>query len=53
MQTSQRKIPYPGAENGVPANYHWAEVLEKYEKELEDFKHSIQNLETSKHEISK
>jgi len=45
MQTSQRKIPFPGAEEGVPANYHWAEVLQKYEKELDDFKRSIRNLE--------
>ncbi len=45
MQTSQRKIPYPGAENGVTANFHWSQVLEKYEKELDDFKRSIENLE--------
>lgn len=37
MQTSQRKIPYPGFEDGRPANYHWTQVLQKYEKELDDF----------------
>jgi len=47
MQTSQRKIPFPGAEDGKPANYHWIEVLKKYEKELEDFKRQIQDLETN------
>jgi len=47
MQTSQRKIPYPGSEDGKPANYHWTAVLEKYEKELDDFKHNIHDLETS------
>ena len=45
MQTSQRKIPYPGSENGKPANYHWTQVLQKYEKELDDFKQHIRDLE--------
>ena len=36
MQTSQRKIPFPGAENGEPANFHWTQILGKYEKELAD-----------------
>jgi hypothetical protein len=43
MQTSQRKIPFSGAENGEPANYHWSQVLEKYEKELNDFKKYIES----------
>jgi hypothetical protein len=46
MQTSQRKIPYPGFENGKPANYHWNQVLKKYEEELDDFKSYIHDLET-------
>ena len=46
MQTSQRKIPFPGTEDGAPANYHWTEVLKKYEKELDDFKQSIGDLES-------
>jgi hypothetical protein len=32
IQTSQRKISYPGFEDGKPANHHWIQVLEKYEK---------------------
>jgi len=46
MQTSQRKIPFPGAEKGVAANFHWSQVLEKYEKELEDFKKYLNEVET-------
>ncbi len=46
MQTSQRKIPFPGGEKGEPANFHWTQVIEKYEKELDDFKHHIHDLET-------
>lgn len=45
MQTKQRKIPFGGAENGKPANFHWTQVLAKYEKELEDFKQQVYNLE--------
>jgi hypothetical protein len=45
MQTSQRKIPFPGTEDGKPANYHWTAVLQKYEKELDDFKQHIRDLE--------
>jgi hypothetical protein len=48
MQTRQRKIPYPGFENGMPANFHWIQVLEKYEKELDDFKRYLHDLETSR-----
>jgi hypothetical protein len=48
MQTSQRKIPFPGAENGVTANFHWSQVLEKYEKELDDFKKYIEEVESEK-----
>ncbi len=46
MQTFQRKIPYPGFEDGKPANYHWTQVLEKYEKELDDFIRHIHDLES-------
>jgi hypothetical protein len=45
MQTRMRRIPYPGFEDGVPINYHWTQVLEKYEKELDDFKRHIHDLE--------
>jgi len=48
MQTSQRKIPLPGAEHGEPANYHWSQVLEKYKKELKDLKNYIKKVESNK-----
>ena len=48
MQTSQRKIPFPGAENNVPANFHWSQCLGKYEKELEDFQKHIADLEAGR-----
>jgi hypothetical protein len=48
MQTSQRKIPYPGGENGEPANFHWTQVLGKYEKELVDFQKHVQDLEAGR-----
>jgi hypothetical protein len=41
MQTKMRKIPYSGFGNGVPANFHWTGVLEKYERELKDFKQML------------
>jgi len=37
MQTSQRKIPVRGGENGVGTNYLWSQLLPLYQKELEDF----------------
>jgi hypothetical protein len=43
MQTAQRKIPYPGSEDGKAANYHWTAVFQKYEKELDDFKRNLVN----------
>jgi hypothetical protein len=41
MQTSQRKIPFSGAEQGKAANYHWTQVLPKYEQELADFQKRV------------
>ena len=41
MQTGHRKIPFPGAANGVGTNYHWTQVLPLYEKELADFKAQV------------
>lgn len=38
MQTSQRRIPVPGGKGREPANYHWAQLLPLYEKELVDFR---------------
>lgn len=44
LQTGHRKIPFPGAANGVSTNYHWAQVLPLYEKELADFKAQVAEL---------
>jgi len=48
MQTGHRKIPFPGAANGVGTNYHWSQVLPLYEKELADFKAQVTELKDSK-----
>jgi hypothetical protein len=48
MQTKMRKIPFTGFENDQPVNYHWTQVLDKYEKELADFNQRIGELETGK-----
>lgn len=45
MQTNTRKIPFTGFEDGKAVNYHWTGVLEKYEKELEDFRQYADNLQ--------
>lgn len=44
MQTGHRKIPFPGAANGVGTNYHWAQVLPLYEKELTEFQTQLAEL---------
>ncbi len=41
MQTSHRKIPFPGAVDGVGTNYHWSQVLPLYEKELRNFQTNV------------
>lgn len=41
MQTSQRRIPISGGRDGQPANFHWAQVLELYEKEHADFMQKV------------
>ncbi len=46
MQTGHRKIPFPGAANGVGTNYHWTHVLPLYEKELADFQAQVAELKT-------
>jgi hypothetical protein len=48
MQTGHRKIPFPGAANGVGTNYHWSHVLPLYEKELADFKVQVAELKNPK-----
>ncbi len=45
MQTGHRKIPFPGAANGVGTNYHWSQVLPLYERELADFRARVAELQ--------
>jgi hypothetical protein len=44
MQTSQRKIPVRGGENGVGTNYLWSQLLPLYRKELDDFQARLSEL---------
>jgi hypothetical protein len=44
MQTGHRKIPFPGAINGVGTNYHWTQVLPLYRRELQDFRAELAGL---------
>jgi hypothetical protein len=44
LQISYRAIPFVGATNGVPVNYHWTQVLPLYRKELEDFRAKVGQL---------
>jgi hypothetical protein len=48
MQTGHRKIPFPGAANGVGTNYLWSQVLPLYEKELADFQTQVAELKKPK-----
>jgi hypothetical protein len=41
MQTSQRRIPVSGGNQGQPANYHWSQVLPTYEQELVEMKSRV------------
>jgi hypothetical protein len=45
MQTSQRKIPTTGGEDGKPANFHWVQMLPKYEAEFEGFQQLVAKIE--------
>lgn len=47
MQTSQRRIPVPGGHDGQPANYHWTQLLPKYEAELSDFDKQLEAIRTN------
>jgi hypothetical protein len=47
MQTSQRKIPVPGAVNGVSTNYHWTQLVGLYQKELDDFRAKVGSLQAT------
>lgn len=44
LQTSHRKIPFPGSRDGNPANYHWTQLVDDYRRELADFRAKIENL---------
>ena len=41
MQTSQRKIPVRGGENGKGTNYLWSQLVPLYQKELADFQAKV------------
>jgi hypothetical protein len=41
MQTSQRKIPVPGAVRGVGTNYLWSQLVPLYQRELSDFQNKV------------
>jgi hypothetical protein len=45
MQTGHRRIPVPGVgDGGKPANYHWTQVLPRYEQELAEFRQNVESL---------
>jgi len=44
LQISYRTIPFVGATNGVPVNYHWKQALPFYQKELEDLPAKVEEL---------
>ena len=44
MQTSQRKIPFPGGIGGVGTNCLWSQLVPLYRKELEDFRAKVAEL---------
>jgi len=46
MQTSHRKIPFAGAVNGQPANYLWGQLLQRYQKELDDFRDTVTRIKS-------
>ena len=46
MQTSQRKIPVRGGENGKPANYLWSQLVPLYQKELSDFQATVAKIKS-------
>lgn len=48
MQTGHRRIPFPGAAQGVGTNYHWVQVLPLYEQELADFQAQVAELKQAK-----
>lgn len=47
MQTSQRKIPFPGGVRGVGTNFLWSQLLPAYRKELADFETKVAHLQSN------
>lgn len=47
LQTGHRRIPIRGMKDDSPYYYHWEHMLPLYEKELEDFKVRVVNLQDS------
>src|SRR5581483_3103859 len=47
MQTSQRKIPFPGGISGARTNYLWSQLVPLYQKELDDFHARVAALKQS------
>ena len=47
MQTSQRKIPFVGGNNGVGTNYLWSQLVPLYQKEFDDFCTKVTQLRLS------
>ncbi|MCE5184883.1 MAG: hypothetical protein LLF76_02015 [Planctomycetaceae bacterium] len=45
LQTGHRRIPIRGMKDDTPYYHHWQQMLPLYEKELEDFKVRVANLE--------
>jgi hypothetical protein len=41
MQTSQRKIPFPGGVGGIGTNYLWSQLVPLYRRELADFRAKV------------
>ena len=52
MQTSQRKIPVRGGENGKGTNYLWSQLVPLYEKELKDFQAKVAALKEGTNAIA-
>jgi hypothetical protein len=45
LQTSHRRIPATGADDGKSVNFHWRQLLDDYERELVEFEASVRQLE--------
>ena len=52
MQTSQRKIPVRGGENGVGTNYLWSHLEPLYKKEWQDFHEKVEQLKLNTNSLA-